>query len=326
MRYSIQETNGKKTYRVNDVHYERLEDVPAQYRHLFEDKNNDGVPDGFEFPIDMSSPWAMIKSLLSGGKQTRKSKPQSVNQKMNKDVRSDGYNRGKEDTSIKPTLIKIFVVSAITLTGFWVYQVYNAQTKDASNDPGVVIIEPESNSENDASSGVDKNQDQSTSEDSDIKIYLEDPNVEPYRVFISVKINDETLLTMNAPESMSLSDTPGNTILEFTSDAEQGTTLSGKTLTYSVSRTPCQPDPDRFERSRVNLGGAEFVKGINDEGAAGHRYVTYAYALERLDRCILITLEFNLVNPTHIEGSLSEYDIKKDIIKLENDLAQIEFP
>lgn len=41
MRFS----HSKVSYEVNGVKYDRLEDVPAEFRKYFEDKDNNGVPD-----------------------------------------------------------------------------------------------------------------------------------------------------------------------------------------------------------------------------------------------------------------------------------------
>ena len=123
MKYSIRETNGKKTYMVNDVDYNSLDDVPQQSRHLFEDKNNNNIPDGFEMPFDMSSPLAMLKSLMKNNQNRASTLVERAQRR--KPRRSNRYDQG-QGTSIMPTLLKIFLVSLLAFAIYFVYQIYKS--------------------------------------------------------------------------------------------------------------------------------------------------------------------------------------------------------
>ena len=123
MKYSIRETNGKKTYMVNDVDYNSLDDVPQQSRHLFEDKNNNNIPDGFEMPFDMSSPLAMLKSLMKNNQNRASTLVERAQRRKTR--RSNRYDQG-QGTSIMPTLLKIFLVSLLAFAIYFVYQIYKS--------------------------------------------------------------------------------------------------------------------------------------------------------------------------------------------------------
>lgn len=49
-------SHSKVTYEINGVKYNRLEDVPAELRALFEDKDNSGVPDVVEDALQWGEP------------------------------------------------------------------------------------------------------------------------------------------------------------------------------------------------------------------------------------------------------------------------------
>jgi hypothetical protein len=208
------------------------------------------------------------------------------------------------------------------MAAYWVYQVYHAVPPAERGNEEILMEEPGEVTDNSESTD-DPFTDSESKLNGDITVTLEDPNVEPYHVFVSFSIQGNVLFNLEPPDRMTLSDIHSNTILEFTSGPEANTNLSGKSLSYSVFSNPCELDSN-LEWNTINLGGIDFMKGMGEEGAAGHRYVTYSYAMEHQGRCILFTLVLNLVNASLVETPLSELDTTIEMKKLEDQLATIE--
>src|SRR6266436_1574442 len=60
MQIRVEESNGVKKYFVNGKQYDRLEDIPEEFKSYFVDKNNNGIPDQFDSLFD-----SMGKGLFS---------------------------------------------------------------------------------------------------------------------------------------------------------------------------------------------------------------------------------------------------------------------
>ena len=68
MQIRVEESNGVKKYFVNGKQYDRLEDIPEEFKSYFADKNNNGIPDQFDSLFDsmQKNPFSFktFKSLL----------------------------------------------------------------------------------------------------------------------------------------------------------------------------------------------------------------------------------------------------------------------
>lgn len=322
MKISVEETNGKKRYSVNDVVYERLEDVPAQYQHFFADANQNGVPDHVDEIFEKANPINILKNLFKdiGGRSRS-------NLKDNEDPpKRETYNRGGGESSWMPSLIKILVGIVFGILIVWGYQTYFQSGEDTTGAEGDEYVEGDSAPVDDPRDPVDdetSNGSLGANPESPLTIALEDPDVRPYHVFISVSEGDQVLFTMEPPQ-MSLSDISSNTELQFTGEAE-GTNLSSKANTFSVSSTSCDLNDSEMEWSKVNIGSLEFNKGVGGGNGAGQTYITNVYSFERNGHCISFVLSMQLGNAAAFDPPVQEFDTDQEIRKLENLLATIKF-
>lgn len=325
MKISVEETNGKKRYIVNDVVFDRLEDVPAQYQHFFVDANHNGVPDHFDEVFEKANPINILKSLLNdiGGQARTNPKDTEVSP-----PKREAYNRGEGASSWMPSLIKILVGVVFGILIVWGYQTYFRSGEDNSGIERDEYIEGDSAPVDGPRLPVDgetssNSSDEAVRPENQLTIALEDPDVKPYHVFISVSEDGKVLFTMEPPQ-MRLSDISSNAELLFVGGTE-GTNFSSKTNTFSVSSTPCDLSDSEMEWSKVNNGSLEFNKGVGGGNGTGQTYVTNVYSFERNGHCISFALNMQLGNAGSYDSSVKEIDTDKEVRKLENLLTTIKF-
>jgi|GEM_PF-5840078 len=128
MQIKVEESNGVKKYFVNGKQYDRLEDIPEEFKSYFVDKNNNGIPDQFDSLFDsmQKNPFSFktFKSLLQASPIL-----ENKNQPINK------LENGNPFLS---TLFKILVAIAVAFLVALSYFIYQRDKNRSTSDTTLV--------------------------------------------------------------------------------------------------------------------------------------------------------------------------------------------
>ncbi len=316
MRIRFEESDGKKRFFINDEMYERIEDVPQEFQHYFEDKNGNGMPDHFD-AVNPFAPGASPKELIASLFSNKQSQTEPPQKKRQDEVRD--FNTGRE-RSILPTLIKLSLVIFVGLVLFYAF----LYIKEISPS-GELQAEPSDVSDSTNASAIES----AIETEKVVKplatqliLVIEDPNEPPYGMFIGAYLDKKLQFTLDVPDGEFI-DSP-DTLLQFQMPAPEGTNLSEELFSISTSAGECstsnplnaQPE-DVVSITTVNVGNVIFLKTESGSGGAGQTYVTHAYAFDHSGYCTTFAIELHSGETGAYETEVSAYDEVAEIQRME---------
>jgi hypothetical protein len=313
MNIRIEDTNGKKKYWVNDVSYDRIEDIPVEYQKHFIDKNSDGMPDHFDELLGMKG--GLLKDILKSTKEEvmgtsvkdvtdSRSSPKSSSNKTSTAI--DDYSSAVEERSIMPTVIKIGVVIFVVLIGFWLYPQF------VKSEPGEVVI-----NEGDLAPVAEETLDLSRK----IRLTMDDPNEPPYHVLGVVYAGDTKLFSFELPGG-AISESSDST-MQIAMTRQEGTNLNEATFSVMIRDGVCTMREDEFNTDEVQIGDLTFKKAELEDSDEGHSDHTYRYSLEKYGRCFHFRMALHSANPSTYDPPVEVFDEKAMISTMEAVLGSI---
>ncbi len=303
-------TNGVIRYFVNEKMYERLEDVPEEFRKHFLDQNNNGIPDQME-NIFSGSPKDFFGPVFGAMKETIANPPQAPEPPQTK-----RYDMGRESSTL-PTLIKISIGIVIGIAIAWFALQY-------SNKPDVGTTEEpiESAGTEESQPAIDTDYGEPLT--NKLILQMDDPNEPPYRALIVGSQNGVTFFKMTMPDGELLDS--NDSVFSVQMAADEGTNLSQQT--FSVTVTPGNCNLTELEErgasiDNIRLSGNDFTHAVSSDAGAGQFLDRHYYSNLMDGYCIAFTLELRSSNATYFDPPLKEFNQAEKIANMETMLKNI---
>jgi hypothetical protein len=304
-------TNGVTRYFVNGKMYERLEDVPEEFRTHFLDRNNNGIPDQIE-NIFSGSPKDFFGSVFGAMKETFTNPPQTP-----EPPKAKRYDIGRESSTL-PTLIKISIGILIGIVIAWFALQYSNKTDVSTVEEPTVNA---STNESQPTIGTDYGEPLATDK---LILQMDDPNEPPYRALITGSQNGITLFKMTMPNGELLDS--NDSVFSVQMDVDEGTNLTQQT--FSVAVTPGSCNLTELEErgamiDNIRLSGNDFTYAVSSDAGAGQFLDRYYYSVVMDGYCVAFTLELRSSNATYFDPPLKEYNQAEKVIAMETMLKNI---
>jgi hypothetical protein len=305
MKFRTETTNGVTRYFVNEKMYERLEDMPEEFRKQFLDQNNNGIPDQIE-NIFSGSPKDFFGSVFGAMKETMANPPPDPMPAQTK-----RYDMGRESSTL-PTLIRISFGIVIGIAIAWfAFQYSNTQKENSTEETTETSSSEESSTPIDTENATPSNPDK-------LILQMDDPNEPPYRAVIMGTQNGLTVFKMTMPDG-ELLDLNDSTI-SIQMNVEEGTNLSQQT--FSVTITPGTCNLAELEEmgatiDNVRLSGNDYTYAVTSDAGAGQYYDRHYYSLNMDGYCIAFTLLLHSSNPSLTDPPMTPYDQEEKTANLE---------
>jgi hypothetical protein len=308
MNIKIEESNGKNTYWVNEISYDRIEDIPEEFKHHFSDTDNNGIPDQFDGLMKTvnrmggnNSFRGLFKSLLST-ENLKEIRPSTS-------APAPTFSRGTNESSFIPTLIKIVIAGLIVSVVAWIYQ--KAQLKNSS-EPGEITVLSDSTYQSPSDSPITTDR---------MTFIIDDPNEPPYHMLGVVSRNGEKILTFELPAGEEIESTDSS--LQTAMPVKSETNLIDKTFTFSLLNQPCTSADGPGNTTLI--GEINFNKVEDEEAGMGQQYKTYRYSFEKERQCIVFTLTLHSGIPEAFDPQSKEFDLDAEVQSVESILKTIRF-
>lgn len=287
-----------KKYIVNGVEYDSLDKVPAEHRASIESFEKITSGEG-------SSLVKVIRLLFSSLRESRTTEPATADSLETKSPERapTGFFRSRQ-----------FRIMIVVMIAAGIIYVMSRQIPgdDSSTSPEPTTLSPEQTSEPEPESVT-------TTESNNgerFSLTIEDPNEPPYQVFVALYDNGRLRLRMDMPPGEFVETEEPNTIV-INAPAEEGTNLARKEMTLLWSNeftTASWP--------QITIGKNTFYHEIEDDYAAGHRYITSSYAYVREDGVFMVKALYVIRSAT--DGPVPDYDIENDVPSIESLLSTLE--
>lgn len=281
MNIKIEESNGKKKYWVNGIAYDRMEDIPAEFKSYFSDTNNNGIPDQFDGLMNTvnkmgvsDSFGSVFKSLLSTA---------DLNE-LKASASSKTFSSGTNGSSFAPTLIKIIAAGLIVFVVAWMYPKFQAAQPSGSPANGTTVS-------SDSSYQIPTS---SPASPDRMTFSIDDPNEPPYHMLGVVSQNGEKIFTFELPDGQEIESTDSS--LQTAMPVEPGTNLIEKTFSLSILNEGCTSGEEETPSSIV-IGENYFSKTENEDYGMSQTYKTYRYSFEKEGKCVVFTLLLHSSSP-----------------------------
>jgi hypothetical protein len=304
-------TNGVTRYFVNEKMYERLEDVPEEFRKHFLDQNNNGIPDQIE-NIFSGSPKDFFGSVFGAVKETLANPPQTPEPPQTK-----RYDMGRESSTL-PTLIKISIGIVIGIVIAWFALQYSNKTDVGTGEEPTIDA-----STDESQPAIDTDYGEPLATDKLI-LQMDDPNEPPYGVLIMGLQNGVTLFKMNMPDGELLDS--NDSVFSVQMAVDEGTNLTQQT--FSVAVTPGNCNLTELEErgatiDNMRLSGNDFTHAVSSDAGAGQFLDRHYYSVVMDGYCIAFTLELRSSNATFFDPPLKEYNQAEKVAAMETMLKNI---
>lgn len=301
MNIRIEDTDGKRTYYVNDVRYDRLQDIPVEYRSYFADADQNGIPDQFDSLINLAKGKAgfseVADTIASGENNTRQEERTGTRAAPSSTERIYRRDDGRTNDSF-PLYIKILFFLAIAfLLGWFIVSRLPATPDTSQNDStgqgaadGTVAQEvPEATLTEEVNPET-------------FRFVVEDPNEPPYKMFVNVFHSQTLLFAFDLPPGTMIE--TGSERLAVGLEVPQGTRLTAAVFDATIPGNRCPPDKIAW-MSRY-IGETLYQTAIVSESAAGHTYDTYYYLLKG-DYCAQFSLTLRSVKSSDLREFNPDY-------------------
>jgi len=323
MTTRIEDTDGKRTYYVNDVPYDRIQDIPEEYRSYFADADNNGVPDQFDSLIKIARGKAGFKDIVDTiANELKADREEGEDAEAQPPVVSPQkrYLRDEGRTgSSFPMYIKVLFVLAIGFTVAWFIVTRLPETPDAPVggdeteevapiEESAIEVVPEAEV---AEEAMNPNA---------FRFVVEDPNEPPYKMFVNVFRGSTLLFAFDLPPGAMIE--TGNERLAIDMEIPQGTNLSAAVFDATILTEQCLDAGVDWTAKYV--GATEYQAAIVTDSGAGHTYNTYYYNFNGA-YCAQFSLTLRSINAGASGTELREYNPDYLISLIEDVLRTVRF-
>jgi hypothetical protein len=331
MEIRTETTNGITKYFVNGKEYNRLEDVPEEFRSRFIDANNNGIPDQMDDLFDAfngnkegSRVTNVVKALFNTVKSSEAM--QMTNEPEMKKAEGNSYNRSARINEVNPgtpAWVKLLFVIFIGLLAAWAYLKYSGTdllTKDETPADSTRQLTETIDGVPLTVTPTESNDEQVMAATANVFFITRKQHVEVY--------DGETLLfSFPLPYGAAISNSNEHkSQLNLSYPVQEGTNLSSKDFSFTINEGACVPEEDESVTwSNKQIGDIEFVIGSGGGAGAGQYYQTENYSFERYGYCMTFTLELHSSNIGNIDPPVSQFDVGAEINFIEDILKSIAF-
>jgi hypothetical protein len=303
MKIRIEENNGKKKYWVNDVAYDRIEDIPNEYQKHFVDSDNNGMPDQFDGLFGTNN--ELLKDFLKSTKEdfenisTVEEAASKSSSPFKTSTPIEDYSSSVEEVSIVPALVKIGLVILLVISGLWLYPQFVKSTPPLSSTESV---KPPLLSEK-------------------VRLVVDDPNEPPYHMLGVVYEGDTKLFSFDLPAG-AIGESSDST-MQISMTKPDGTNLNEATFSVLISNGACTMREEEFNSAEAAFSNITFTKGELEDSDEGHSDHTYRYSFAKNGRCFHFRLALHSANPNTYDPPVEVFDETGMIAKMETVLTSI---
>ena len=316
MKIKIENIDGKKKYWVNDVAYDRIQDMPVQFQEYFKDANNNGIPDQFDDLMNVVNKMPGGSGALGGLFDTVRSESKRTAVSGNAN-----YSPGEEPTSITPTLLKVAAAIAVVGLVAWLYPRFTGSNDPTNAAPAQILRSDSITDQSEISDQGDMSQPVGNGE---MILTIDDPNEPPYHMLGIVSSHGVKVLTFELPDGEM--DEASNASLQISLDVEPNTNLDERTFRVDLTNRACALEPNEVDDGKVMIGKNKFTRSKQGDGGMGQFDETVRYSIEKNEQCIVFSLILHSGNPATYDPPVKEFDFDKQVAYLENILATIKLP
>jgi hypothetical protein len=329
MNIKSETINGVTRYFINGNTYERIEDVPEEYKKYFQDKDDNGIPDHIDEVF--TGKGAGLGSLFSVFKDTvassMRDQGEQVSETINQPAKTsvDRYNRMSGESSALPTLIKIGfgIVIGIAIAWYSIKNLGSGTTPESPHETRTVTTEEGSDDDN---INGDENNSEPVAEIDPNALVLEinDPNEPPYGMYVAVVQNKLDVFRFDMPDGELVES--GSNLLTVRMKTDEKKNLSSKVFRVTVDPGKCNlvPITDAGgEFNKTKLGDNIFDYGVTNDSGAGHSVTTHYYSFVVNNYCVSFSLELVAVNANNFDPPLEQFNEGQQVAELETMLTNL---
>ena len=333
MNIKIEDSNGKKKYWVNDVAYDRLEDIPSEFQKYFADKDNNGVPDQFDQLNDLQEKLrtGKLREAVTMFNAFSSSKTEST--KIQTPV-SNPYNgnAAPEGSTLKSSLTKILLGVGLVLLVAWLYPKY----KEYKNSTDGSQIAADSTSStvvalDGAAVGIDSTIAVTTAPPAEdemvpeslITLTVDDSNQATSHMLGIAMQDGKSLFTFELPDGAAPDVTDSTIQVDVT--RAPGTTLDQKTFTLEIQPLDYALPEYLESKSNKTIAGIAFETGDEEDSGMSQYRTTLYYTFPKYGKVFVFKYYLHSTAPGVVDGDLKNYDYGAEVAGLENMLNTIKF-